>query len=89
MVDAVRGGGVGGPEEGVDAAVDGALGRFGERDGVDGGVEGGFGAGVAEGAAWLVRVLGAFFSAEDFKDDAAGGMDAAGRQPGGWWRDGD
>lgn len=78
---AVLGGGFGGPEERVDAPGDGPLGHFGEGDGVDGGVEGGFGVGVAEGAALSVRAFESFLPAEDFEDDAAGGVQAAGGQP--------
>ncbi len=74
-------GGFGGPEEGVDAAVDGDLGRFGKVDCVDAGIKGCFGIGVAERAARSVRVFEPLFPAEDFKDDAPGGMQASGWEP--------
>lgn len=78
---AVFGGGFGGPEEGVDAAVDGFLGRFGEGDGVDAGVEGGFGILVVERSALSVRAFQSFLSAQDFENDAAGGMQTTRWQP--------
>lgn len=83
---AVFGGGVEGPEERVDAAVDGFVGRFGEGDSIDAGVEGGFRTGVAERAALSVRVFEPFLSAQDFENDAPGGMETPWWQP--YWRAG-
>ncbi len=76
---AVLCGGFGGPEEGIYAAVDGGLGRFGKVDWVDAGIKGCFGIGVAERAAWPVRIFESLFPAENFEDDAPGGMQAS------WW----
>ena len=80
MVEAVLGGGLGGPEQGVDAAGGGPLGRFGEGDGVDAGVEGASRVGVVERTARAVRGTESFLPAQDLEHDAAGGVQTA------WWQ---